>query len=109
MVRRPPGCLRIDPAEPKLPKIEPANKDIDRTNRIIFVNPIFQAFREQRALPRSTPSTKRLISFSRESDHENRTARRFHTARVMNGPHSTQRANFFTPEIITFGVIFGLD
>src|SRR6516225_6451526 len=50
MVRRPPGCLRIDPAEPKLPKIEPANKDIDRTNRIIFVNPIFQAFREQRAL-----------------------------------------------------------
>src|ERR1700737_131263 len=32
--------------------------------------------------PRSTPSTKRLISFSRESVRENRTPRRFHTARV---------------------------
>jgi hypothetical protein len=30
--------------------------------------------------PRSTPSTKRLISFSRESYRENRTAQRFHTA-----------------------------
>src|SRR3974377_2162834 len=32
--------------------------------------------------PRSTPSTKRLISFSRESHRENRIARRFHRARV---------------------------
>jgi len=37
---------RIDTVEPKLRKIEPTNKDVDRTNRIIPANPIFQAFRE---------------------------------------------------------------
>jgi hypothetical protein len=36
--------LEIDPAKPKLCKIEPANKDIGCTNRIVLVNPIFQAF-----------------------------------------------------------------
>src|SRR5262249_4936350 len=44
------GCFRIDTAEAKLCKIELVDKDINRANRIILANPIFQAFREQRAL-----------------------------------------------------------
>jgi hypothetical protein len=44
-------CLGIDTTEAKLRKIECVDKDIDRANRIILANPIFQAFREQRALP----------------------------------------------------------
>src|SRR6516225_6087161 len=35
--------------------------------------------------PRSVPSTKRLIPLSRESYRENRTDRRFYTARVTTG------------------------
>src|SRR6516162_6824247 len=50
MVRRPSGCLGIDSAEPKLGKIQLANKDVDRSNWIVLTNPIFQVFREERAL-----------------------------------------------------------
>ena len=39
---------------------------------------------------RSVPSTKRLIPFSRESNRENRTTRRFHTARVKS-PHKPRQ------------------
>src|ERR1700732_3811415 len=58
VVRRPSGCLGIDTAEPKLRKIKSTNKDVDRMNRIILANPIFQAFREQRALPAIHPLNK---------------------------------------------------
>ena len=34
MIRRPAGYLRIDPAEPKLGKIEFVDKDIDDPNRV---------------------------------------------------------------------------
>ena len=46
MIGRPAGCLRIDPAESELGKIEPTNKDVDHANRIILANPIFQVFRK---------------------------------------------------------------
>src|SRR6187455_2314885 len=42
--------LGIDPTEPGLRQIELVNKDIDRAYRIIFANPVFQAFRKQCAL-----------------------------------------------------------
>jgi hypothetical protein len=50
MVGRPAGCLGIDTIELKLRQIELVDKDIDRANRIILANPIFQTFREKRAL-----------------------------------------------------------
>ena len=60
--------------KPKLGQIEFFDEDIDHANRIVLADPVFQAFRKQRGLPRSTPSTKRLIRSSRKS-HENLIAR----------------------------------
>lgn len=51
MVRRPAGCLGIDPAEPKLGQIEVVDEDIDNANWIALADPVFHAFRKQRALP----------------------------------------------------------
>ena len=34
MVRRPPGCLRINPAEPELRQIEPVDKGVDHAKLV---------------------------------------------------------------------------
>ena len=60
MIRRPAGCLRIDPAKAKLAQIEFFDKDIDHANRIVLADPVFQAFRKQRALPAIHPLNKAL-------------------------------------------------
>src|SRR5262245_61962065 len=44
------GNLRINPVEPQIGQIEIVHKYVDHTDRIVFTNPIFKAFREQRAL-----------------------------------------------------------
>src|SRR5215467_4929235 len=51
MVGRPSGCLRINATATELRQIEILDKYVDCANRIIFANPILQAFREQRTLP----------------------------------------------------------
>src|SRR6266702_3336967 len=58
MIRRPAGCLRIDPVEPKLGQIELVDKDVDYANGIVLADPVFKAFRKQRALPTIRPSRK---------------------------------------------------
>ena len=50
MIRRPASCLGFNPAEPQLGQIEFVNKDVNNLNRIVLVDPVFQALREQRAL-----------------------------------------------------------
>src|SRR5580693_3373967 len=50
MIRRPPGCLRINPAKLKISQIKLIDKNVDHTNRIVLANPILKAFGEQRAL-----------------------------------------------------------
>ena len=47
MIRRPAGCLRIDPAEPKLVKIEFVDKNVDHASGIVFADPVFKPFRKQ--------------------------------------------------------------
>jgi hypothetical protein len=64
MVRRPAGCLLIDPFEPNLVESEFIDKNIDHPNRIVLMEPVFQAFRKQRALPAIIPSTNRFIRSS---------------------------------------------
>src|SRR5262249_34124056 len=39
-----------DPAEPVLGKLKLVDKDVDHANRIVFANPVFQAFRKERGL-----------------------------------------------------------
>src|SRR6516162_15748 len=51
MIGRPPRRLRINSAKPNLGQIEFLDKGVDRSNRIVFANPVFQAFRKQRSLP----------------------------------------------------------
>ena len=50
MIRRPTGCLGIDPAEPKPGQVEFVDKDVNQANGIVLADPVFQAFRKQRAL-----------------------------------------------------------
>src|SRR2546422_10974020 len=94
MIRRSAGCLRIDPVEPKLAQIEFVDKDVDYPNGIVLADPVFKAFRKQRALPTIRPFNEALHSgppanragiISRES-HQ---AQRFYTARVNLGGKST--------------------
>jgi hypothetical protein len=51
MARWPAGCLGMDPAEPKLGQIEAVDEDVDDANWIVLADPVFHAFRKQRALP----------------------------------------------------------
>jgi hypothetical protein len=51
MIRRPPGCLWINPAKLEISEIKLIDKNVDHTNRIVLANPILKAFGEQRALP----------------------------------------------------------
>jgi hypothetical protein len=62
MIRRAADRLRIDPAKPKIGQIQFLNKDVDRPNGIVLADPIFQAFRKQRALPRPTRIGMSLIN-----------------------------------------------
>src|SRR3979409_1125954 len=83
MKRSPAGYLGIDPAEPKLGQIQFIDKDIDHPNRIVLANPVFQAFRKQRALPtiRALNEAPHLIplQIARESYRENQIPRRVFT------------------------------
>src|SRR5260370_23618516 len=87
MIRRPAGCLRIDPVEPKLAQIECIDEDVDYANGIVLADPVFKAFRKQRALPTIRPFNEALhpiLPANRAGiiSRESHQARRFHTARV---------------------------
>jgi hypothetical protein len=99
MARWPAGCLGIDPAEPKLGQIEAVDEDVDDANWIVLADPVFHAFRKQRALPtirtinealHPSPANRAGI-ISRES-HQ---AQRFHTARVKLGSRPLQEGPLF--------------
>src|SRR4051812_621067 len=51
MICRPARGRRIDPFKGHLGQIERADKNVDHTNRIVLADPVFHAFRKQRALP----------------------------------------------------------
>src|SRR5258706_14153005 len=85
MIGRAARCFGIDPTESELRKIEFVDKHIDRANRIILANPIFQAFREQRALPAIHPLNEAphlILQQPNQLLRESHEARRFHTTWV---------------------------
>src|ERR1700756_3832259 len=51
MIRRPARGRRIDPFKGHLGQIERVDKNVDHTDRIVLADPVFHAFRKQRALP----------------------------------------------------------
>src|SRR5262249_15090539 len=50
VIGRPAGRLRINANEPKISQIEPVDKNVNDTYRIVLVDPILQALRKQRGL-----------------------------------------------------------
>jgi hypothetical protein len=50
MVRRPAGRRRINAIEPEVAQFQRIHEHIDRANRIALVDPIIEAFRQQRRL-----------------------------------------------------------
>src|SRR5262252_10455455 len=91
MIGRPPRRLGINSAKPKLGQIEFLDKGVDRSNRIVFANPVFQAFRKQRGLPpiRAFDKASHMIppQIAKESyrgnHHAHNETEGFHTAWVI--------------------------
>jgi len=87
MIRRPARGRRIDPFKGHLGQIERVDKNVDYTNRIVLADPVFHAFRKQRALPPIDAFDKALHPIPLKSrgivTRESPRAARFHTARVL--------------------------
>ena len=60
MVGRPARRLRLDPLEPQIGQIERIDERVDHANRIAFVDPVFEVFRQQRRLRAVRPCNKAL-------------------------------------------------
>jgi hypothetical protein len=79
MIRRPARYLGFDPVKSKLGQGEFIDKYINPANRIVLADPVFQAFREQRALTAIRPFNEAphliLPQIARESYRENQIQR----------------------------------
>jgi hypothetical protein len=58
MISRAAGVGRIDAGEAKIAQIQHLDEHIDHANKIAVVDPVAEALRPQRRLPRSAPATK---------------------------------------------------
>ena len=89
MIRRPPGRLGSNPIEAELTQIKLVDKDVDHPNRIVLIDPVFQAFRKQRALRTIRSFNKALHPIPQQPPEsllrESHEAGCFHTARVISG------------------------
>jgi hypothetical protein len=65
MIGRPPSVCRLDPFEPQFSKIERIDKRVNHSNRIVFVDPVVQAFRKQRTLAAIRPLNEALHAIPR--------------------------------------------
>ena len=65
MVRRPAGRCRIDAIKPEVAEFQSIDEHIDRANRIALVDPIIEAFRQQRRLLAIRPLNETLHHFPR--------------------------------------------
>ena len=67
MIRRPAGCLGSDAVKSQPAQIEFLDKNVNDPDRIVFADPVFQAFRKQRALAAIQPLNEALHSIPRSS------------------------------------------
>jgi hypothetical protein len=70
MVRRSPRRLGLHSVKPQIGKIERINERVDHANRIAFINPVFEAFRQQRRLRAFRPCNEALINAPADSTAE---------------------------------------
>jgi len=71
------------PAESKSASFEFLDKDVDYANRIVLADPVFQAFRKQRALPAIRALDEALIRSSANHIARITPNEAFHTARSL--------------------------
>jgi hypothetical protein len=72
MVRGTACYLGSNPVKSQFRQIELVNKGIDHPDRIVLIDPTFQAFGKQCALPTVLPSTKRFIRSSAAAKNQHR-------------------------------------
>src|SRR5262249_6982756 len=65
MIGRPPRRRRFDPVKAQLSNIQCIDEGIDHANRIALVNPVIEAFRQQRRLRPIRPCNEALHQFPR--------------------------------------------
>ena len=71
MVRRPARRCRINTIEPEVAQFQRIHEHIDRANRIALVDPIIEAFRQQRRLLAIRPLNETLHHFPPPIQQEN--------------------------------------
>src|SRR3982751_2039271 len=92
---------RINPFKCHLTQIQPVNKQVDHTNRIVFADPVFNAFRKQRALTTIDPLDEALHLSprkSRESYPENQLQQRVFTQPGSAPDTESAPANVRSPQ-----------
>ena len=67
MIRGPAGRRRVDAIETQVAQLQRIDEYIDRSNRIALVDPIIQAFRQQRRLLAIHPLNETPHHFPRDS------------------------------------------
>src|SRR5207253_10148445 len=95
-----------------LGQIEPLDKDVNHANRIVLANPVFQAFRKQRALPAIRalneaphPILPRIISreshkrgvFTQPGSNSTELAETTHPFHVRSTPDTDHKFNLSVP------------
>ena len=64
--------LGLHSVKPQIGKIERINERVDHANRIAFINPVFEAFRQQRRLRAFRPCNEAFHQCPRQFDHGSR-------------------------------------
>jgi hypothetical protein len=65
MIRRPARRRGLDPVEPQIGQIKRINERVDHANRVAFVDPVFEAFWQQRSLRAFRPRYESPHQFPR--------------------------------------------
>ena len=71
MIGRPPRRRRFDPIKAQLGNIQCIDEGIDHANRIALVNPVIEAFRQQRRLRPIRPLQRSASSIPPQNHQEN--------------------------------------
>src|SRR5215813_13648811 len=103
MIGRPPRRRRLDPLKAQLGYIQGIDEGIDHANRIALVNPVIEAFRQQRRLRPIRPCNEALHTFPR------RITRRILAAPAFLHSQGQQKTKNSLHEGVTTGLLLPRD
>src|SRR5215813_10455340 len=79
MTSRPPVAAGLTPSKPNSPTFSASNESVDHANRIALVNPVIEAFRQQRRLRPIRPCNEALHQIPPQNHQENLSSSRVFT------------------------------